>query len=385
MGHPADYYRILRVRYGADKSDIAASYKQLCKIYHPDVNSSPGSEEIMKQINIAYSTLSDDLKRRAYNTRYAAFYAPKTKRDKSYDADWENKQREMDDKRAFEAINSYFNALHSGEYEKAYRLLSGYDRRYVTVQSFCEWRKSVQKLFVIRDFKVRSGEGFTKAPSKDGKESTAKKHYITITEKNTVTQKTEEYQVTKFAVKEYGGWSVLLGYRDLGEIAKMFEDLSAEQEKSKMVRHWEEYCHETCRELDMLSLAGLLKESKRELYRYERYNQAVTVACFRVGTASENTSAGSFTDLVEVAAKTISASLRACDIPAYISKGVFAVLFVGLKKKHARMITQRIIDKLKKNALLELNMGVHADCSFTAYEGGPLEDYFDTFLKKEVK
>lgn len=69
-----DYYEVLGVPREATKDDLKSAYRRLAKQYHPDVNKEDGAEEKFKEISEAYSVLSDDEKRGAYN-RYghAAF------------------------------------------------------------------------------------------------------------------------------------------------------------------------------------------------------------------------------------------------------------------------------------------------------------------------
>jgi curved DNA-binding protein len=64
-----DYYKILEVDKSASKQDIKKQYKKLARKYHPDVN--PGNkeaEEKFKAINEAHEVLSDDEKRKKYDT-----------------------------------------------------------------------------------------------------------------------------------------------------------------------------------------------------------------------------------------------------------------------------------------------------------------------------
>jgi len=66
-----DYYEILGLDPSADASQIRAAYKRLAMQYHPDHN--PGdlhAEEKFKQLNEAYHTLSDSLKKSRYDSRY---------------------------------------------------------------------------------------------------------------------------------------------------------------------------------------------------------------------------------------------------------------------------------------------------------------------------
>jgi hypothetical protein len=65
-----DYYAILRVPTDADAETLRAAYHQLARQYHPDVAGDEGIVR-MKEINRAYSILSDPDKRRAYDTARA--------------------------------------------------------------------------------------------------------------------------------------------------------------------------------------------------------------------------------------------------------------------------------------------------------------------------
>jgi curved DNA-binding protein CbpA len=60
-----DYYKILGVSENATQDEIKQAYKKLAMKYHPDRN--PGdkqAEEKFKEINEAYSVLSDPEKRK---------------------------------------------------------------------------------------------------------------------------------------------------------------------------------------------------------------------------------------------------------------------------------------------------------------------------------
>lgn len=62
-------YDILEVSRDASQDDIKKSYKRLSKLHHPDMNGgSKESEEKFKEISNAYEVLSDDGKRREYDT-----------------------------------------------------------------------------------------------------------------------------------------------------------------------------------------------------------------------------------------------------------------------------------------------------------------------------
>jgi curved DNA-binding protein len=64
----ADYYNTLGVARGASEKDIRSAFRKLARKHHPDVNDSdPASEEKFKEINEAYTVLSDADSRRKYD------------------------------------------------------------------------------------------------------------------------------------------------------------------------------------------------------------------------------------------------------------------------------------------------------------------------------
>jgi molecular chaperone DnaJ len=62
-----DYYEILGVPRTADPDGIRNAYRKLAKQLHPDINKDPAAEEHFKEINEAYSVLSDEQRRAAYD------------------------------------------------------------------------------------------------------------------------------------------------------------------------------------------------------------------------------------------------------------------------------------------------------------------------------
>lgn len=69
-----NYYEILGVNRDATIKEIKKAYKALAKKWHPDLNRDniKVAEEKMKEINVAYSTLSDEVARIDYNKKLDA-------------------------------------------------------------------------------------------------------------------------------------------------------------------------------------------------------------------------------------------------------------------------------------------------------------------------
>ncbi|MEV6780931.1 DnaJ C-terminal domain-containing protein [Streptomyces sp. NPDC051098] len=62
-----DYYDVLGLQREASEEEIQQAFRTLARKYHPDVNKDPQAEERFKEINEAYSVLSDPKTRQRYD------------------------------------------------------------------------------------------------------------------------------------------------------------------------------------------------------------------------------------------------------------------------------------------------------------------------------
>ncbi|XP_062244674.1 dnaJ homolog subfamily A member 3, mitochondrial-like isoform X1 [Platichthys flesus] len=77
LGNKQDFYEVLGVSRSATQKDIKKSYYQLAKKYHPDTNpDDPGAKEKFAKLAEAYEVLSDEVKRKQYDTYGAAGFDP---------------------------------------------------------------------------------------------------------------------------------------------------------------------------------------------------------------------------------------------------------------------------------------------------------------------
>lgn len=424
-----DYYQVLRVTASASKDEIIASYRKLCKMYHPDVNRSPGAEERMKQINVAYYELRDEARRREHDRqlRFRTARAqqpsqsppqppPKTQpppprppapepreqpraekaapqeRSRPFSGFGQGSKKEekpprqaggadqaeeaAQAERATAVVREYFNCLREDRHENAYQLLCRQDREAVSLRDFCKWRSSVGGMFHLEAFSIDGGEPVGGLKSEAGVLASARRYRITVTEFSRAEESRERHQCVKYTFPEGGEWKIFLGYRDLSVIARAYDDLSRRRQQTEMSRRYEEYCRQNCREIEMFTMEGLLKEARREIYRCRRYGQVMTVACYNVsprpGAPQEEVD-----DIVACCAKIFQKELRMTDIPAYIGKGLFVVLLVELKKRSAAMIIGRMAERMQKEVWSTLGVEISPKWAWAPYEGGALKPYID--------
>jgi hypothetical protein len=87
-----DYYKILGLQPGADTESIRKAYRNLAKIYHPDLNGSEQANAYFILLNEAHEVLTDELKRIAYDQQYLS-----RKKDsdlaKHFHYDWDSLNR----------------------------------------------------------------------------------------------------------------------------------------------------------------------------------------------------------------------------------------------------------------------------------------------------
>jgi len=375
MSSLLEYYRILGVGADAGMGDIAASYKRLCRMYHPDVSSDPDSEELMKSINIAYTVLKEKLRREAalrdrqpYNRQTRRYYGP----DVRAASPGAYKTSDESEKEAHAVLHGYFHALCTNDYITAYESLSGYDKKHITRESFIEWRESIDRLFIMKEFIVAAGSSGATVTFNGGRTVFARKFHVTVTEEDLADNIVRSSDVEKLVVIDHGSWKVFLGYKGLDDLTRSFDEQFEAGRSRDAARHWEEYYTGFYPDFNMLSLVGMRKAVSRELYRQKRFGGTLTFAIISV--AGGELDSGRNDRLLQSAAKTIRDAMRETDIPAYAGDGVFVILFVELRKKNAEDIISRLAERIRSNAGQRLAGGANIEHAFQSWSGSASMD-----------
>ena len=391
MSNLLESYRVLGVKVGADINDVTTSYRQLCRTHHPDISDDPGSEELMKQINIAYTVLREKFKseakfrdRQTYSRPVRRYPTATVTRQQTVDMQQQAAQAHRQkaeeraavsadaEKEAYSVLHDYFIALNTFDYISAYNYLSSHDKGHITLESFISWRESVARLYPMREFKIAGGSSVAVVTWGDEKTFYARKFHIIITEDDYTDNAKLSGDIDKLVINENGKWGVFLGYRELNELTRTFDKRFETRKKENVEKRWEEYNSGLYPEYDMLNIAGMRKPVTQELYRQRRYGGSLTFAVISI--KHNGTNNAGHEDLLRSAAKTISGALRETDIAAYAGDGVFTVMFVELGKKNADIIINRLTESIRQKAGSQLGSQAEIEYDYGTWSGNSFAD-----------
>lgn len=138
-----DYYQILGVPRNASQKDIKKAYYQLAKKYHPDTNKDdPKAKEKFSQLAEAYEVLSDEVKRKQYDTYGSAGFDPGA--SSSGQGYWRGGPS-VDPEELFRKIFGEFSSSPFGDFQNVF----DQPQEYIMELTFNQAAKGVNKEFTV--------------------------------------------------------------------------------------------------------------------------------------------------------------------------------------------------------------------------------------------
>lgn len=133
MGNDNDHYKTLDILKNANNKEIKIAYRRLARRYHPDRNSNV-SDEIMKNINIAFEVLSDPEKRKQYD---------ETNLKKNIEDNNDNQKNKYNHKEKSYNINNNYQSMYeeNNSYSSDYANMHDFD--YTSYEADAEYKSNV--------------------------------------------------------------------------------------------------------------------------------------------------------------------------------------------------------------------------------------------------
>ena len=358
-----DYYKVMQIHYEADSKMIESAYKCLCKVYHPDINTSPDAPERMKELNEAYSVLSDPDKRAEYHAEWKKM----TSRSTSSIMKEEDYRIEL----AKVVLDEFFRDMVTESWEQAYAKLTAIDQGNVPLSDFVEWKVAVAKLHKLADYKIKFEKSFKNCDYGGLVFNEILLFTVEMTVLEIGTGQISHEKAKKYMAYVNDTWKMCLGYADLKPVIAKFRYFSLL--KAKNIQN---------DRLPMLNYYELLDQAKRELARFRRYGNPMTLILLTVKPKPGEMVVSEETYLekcMTYVSKMICTALRKTDIVGRYHESSFAIILTETPLENGKQVMGKIIQKARRPK--NLNFGLTAACTDCKSDAA-MEDILKAALRK---
>jgi len=384
-----DHYSVLQVHPDAEIEVIQSAYKRLCRKYHPDVNHSDAATEKIKHINLAYEALSDPVQRRAFHvewTRRSVTRLPATTRVEVRErVVYVNRTppkpapppppvKDMGTPEAGAVLREYFNKISSKNFREAFALVSDLDKKRFSYGSYVEWQESVAAIYQIGSFDIELFRRHNDLKADKDIKYRAEEFKVSVSEKDKLTGRVNEYSFTKFAVCENGKWHIYLGYRDLTPLLVQFKTMASTQEETILINQWDSYRETHDLTLGLLNKKGLERAAEPEMYRQRRYDRPFSVAIFKIMLPDRITDDGHRRHVMKYIGYIISKNVRLIDHVAWLGDDSFGLLFGESDKRSAILAARRILQTVMHDVAACFDFEIDMKMGVAPYTGESTDD-----------
>jgi GGDEF domain-containing protein len=389
MNKHVDFYKTLQVHHDAGQDIIDAAYRCLSKIYHPDVNKSPMAVERMKDINIAYGVIGDNLKRREYHIEWMKINSVKPftstilTREKPNAAPDPVKEAKKEEEAATRVLDEFFCETVNERWESAYQKLTDVDMANIPVEDFLEWKKAVSQVYKLGNYKITYFRKYTNCDYAGVIYPIIFQFSVGLTEMQTSTKQISEENTQKYVAFDGKSWRVCLGYTDLKPTIIKFKYLA--QALPKMDK--DEVFMKAITKIDLLtglfSLTGFVEQAEREMLRSQRYGNPLSLAVVTIKPVIDSEEAPDENQLdacISYVAEILCSNIRKTDLLGRCNPSSFSILFTETKPEDAASALEKLLELCDTDDYLQYEI---SSACIPVYKGN-MEQIIASALEKTV-
>ena len=268
-----DYYIILEVHYLASQAIIKSSYKQLSKIYHPDIG---GNVEKFHEIQEAYEVLSNPILRKKYEEKWLQYHS---KFMNHLATVTEPCLFDMFFLRARKSILEYMFFVLNKDYESAYEILSDYNKKKIDKIEYIRWQSLIGEIHQLLEFDCFIDTIHSNNQQKNDMSLNEKilVFKVKIIEKNLLLNRIEEEIFLRKLIYENNMWRIRLNDLDIKKIIKKYKRIIVLNSKNSKRLEMMRLCIEDYYPTQQLNYEVFVKCCECEFSRFVRYHNPFVI------------------------------------------------------------------------------------------------------------
>lgn len=346
-----DYYQILQVHFDASPDVIKAAYRKLCTVYHPDTSHNENEMQRMSELNEAYHILINSDKRAEY---HKVWLANNTSRSRHV-IPVSQYSSPMGDS-AKDVLDQFFHALYTKNWQTAYSCLTLEDQRRVSQSQFSAWRDAVSDCFEMQDYRIQRYRSYQKCRIGEYVYDQVTEFAVTINDLDLQTSLASPSTTHKYVAFDGNSWKVCLGIKSVKQATLKFKLMAQRQSNYDPVALYQSAVSKNDPLTGLLSESGFYDEAIREIERFKRYNNPLSLIAFQILCKDSNREIPCLCQCASI----IKSTCRITDIVARFGNNQIICLLTETPEEQALAAAQKFINNIKQRQVEQftLNAGV---------------------------
>lgn len=347
-----DYYRILQVHHLAEAEVIESAYKRLAKKYHPDVNKSENSVEMMQKINKAYEVLSSAAERQQYDPVWNNKYNKFDESDNNHKSSYVKNEKSFSSAKA--VLEEYFRNIMNKRFDYSYELISSIDKRNITKDDFITWQSAVSEVFRLTEQSCKV-YGIYKDKFINGHIfADVVEFSVNVVEYNAVMDMMEKDYFTKITVLEDEKWRIIVGYEEIQPLINKFKSLTGLLTAKSVIDELVQNHSKIDSISGLLNQRGIIERIENEILRFNRYGNVFSLIICEIDIIKRlnlNAEQEVKDSSVKLVGEVLLNSLRKLDVVGRWGENAFLILLPETDLASAVKVKHKISRILKTKRL----------------------------------